>query len=91
MEFALDQLLTEQNLPCAEEPEKFFGPDNERRAEKERREALAKAICWGCPVIEACLKDSLDEHIPYGVYGGVGEGERQRLLRALPIPRRPAA
>ena len=37
-----------------------------------------------CPVIEACLKHALSVREPYGVWGGMSEEERTRLLAAEP-------
>jgi len=38
-------------------------------------------ICSGCPVREECLIWALDFRIPYGIWGGMTERERRRLLR----------
>lgn len=58
----------------------FFHPDGERGAARARRRAAAKAICQTCPVIDACLKHALAVREPYGVWGGMSEEERGRLL-----------
>ncbi len=61
----------------------FFAPNYfERREEKEAREAKAKAICARCPVREPCLEYALRIRDPHGVWGGLNELERRRLLRA---------
>ena len=44
----------------------------------------AKAICLGCPVRTECLADSLDNHVEFGVWGGMTERERRALLRRRP-------
>lgn len=41
----------------------------------------AKAICSGCPVADSCLNYALENRIDHGVWGGVSERGRQRLLR----------
>ena len=41
----------------------------------------AKLICRGCPVRTECLADALDNRIEFGVWGGMTEEERRRLLR----------
>lgn len=67
----------------------FFGPDGEPRAEREIREAKAKAICASCPVRAQCLDYALGNSIKYGIWGGLSgeERERERRRRA----RRPTA
>src|SRR4051795_11030135 len=49
-----------------------------------RRQAAAKAVCARCPVIESCLKHALSVREPYGVWGGMSEEERARLIAAEP-------
>ncbi len=60
----------------------FFAPSYfEKRAEKMAREAVAKALCFRCPVREACLEFALMNRDPHGVWGGMNEMERRALLR----------
>ncbi|MBA2389432.1 MAG: WhiB family transcriptional regulator [Geodermatophilaceae bacterium] len=58
----------------------FFHPDGERGLARARRQEAAKAVCASCPVLEACRQHALTVHEPYGVWGGMGEEERSRLL-----------
>ena len=44
----------------------------------------AKAICAGCQVRTECLADALDNHVEFGVWGGMTERERRALLRRRP-------
>lgn len=44
----------------------------------------AKRICQGCPVKAECLAEALDSEIDIGVWGGMTERERRRLLRKHP-------
>lgn len=44
-------------------------------------EEAVKAVCRGCPVVEACLQFALTEDISYGVYGGLTQDERADLRR----------
>jgi WhiB family redox-sensing transcriptional regulator len=44
----------------------------------------AKAVCMGCPVRTECLSDALDNHVEFGVWGGMTERERRALLRRRP-------
>jgi WhiB family redox-sensing transcriptional regulator len=45
---------------------------------------VAKRICRSCPVRYECLADALDNHIEFGVWGGMTERERRALLRRHP-------
>lgn len=64
----------------------FFAPPRfERKVERERREARAKAICEVCPVLSACREYALTLEEAYGVWGGLTANERRRpLLRLAP-------
>ena len=59
----------------------FFAPNYfEKRAEKLGRESRAKLICSGCSVREPCLDYALSTRDPHGIWGGLNELERRRLL-----------
>jgi len=58
----------------------FFHPDGERGPSRARRERAAKAVCNTCPVRAQCAAHALTVHEPYGVWGGLSESERQRLI-----------
>lgn len=77
------------------DPEMFgddlIGPDAElpkgtkaRRAALERQQAEAKAVCWTCPVREACLVHALAIDERRGIRGGFDaeqrKAQRQRQL-----------
>ncbi len=57
----------------------FFSPDAERGAAKREREAGAKRICAGCPVIEQCREHALSVREPFGVWGGMTMDERNAV------------
>jgi WhiB family redox-sensing transcriptional regulator len=44
----------------------------------------AAAICRHCPVMQQCGADALDNHVEYGVWGGMTERQRRALLRQHP-------
>jgi WhiB family redox-sensing transcriptional regulator len=44
----------------------------------------AKTRCFGCLVRTECLADALDNHVEFGVWGGMTERERRALLRRRP-------
>jgi WhiB family redox-sensing transcriptional regulator len=59
----------------------FFPPSwSERRDERDDREARAKAICAQCGVRQECLDFALRVREPHGIWGGLTESERRRLL-----------
>jgi len=59
----------------------FFAPNHlERKPEKDEREAQARALCAQCPVHAACLDYALSVGEPHGIWGGLNELQRRRLL-----------
>lgn len=64
----------------------FFHPEGERGPARARREANAKAVCMECPAMLACRQHAIDVHEPYGIWGGLSEGERHHL-QALAVVR----
>jgi WhiB family redox-sensing transcriptional regulator len=44
----------------------------------------AAAICRHCPVVTECLADALDNHMEFGVWGGMTERQRRALLKQHP-------
>lgn len=65
----------------AEDPMLFFGPNRfEPKRERLQREAAAKAICAGCPALVACREHALTQGELYGVWGGLGEGDRRTIM-----------
>lgn len=61
--------------------ELFFHSDHERGPSRAMRTAKAKAVCGTCPVVVQCLAYALAQPEPYGIWGGLDEQERARLLR----------
>jgi WhiB family redox-sensing transcriptional regulator len=60
----------------------FFAPSHfERKEEKDRREGVARALCRRCRVQQECLDYSLAVQEGHGIWGGLNELERKRLLR----------
>lgn len=59
----------------------FFHPEGERGPARAGREARAKQVCAGCPVLEECRRHALVVHEPYGVWGGLSESERDDIIR----------
>ncbi len=60
----------------------FFAPPHfERKPEKDLREGQARALCRACPVRQECLDYALTVGESHGIWGGLNELERRRLLR----------
>ena len=60
----------------------FFAPNRlERKEEKDLREARARNLCARCPVRDLCLDYALTVGEPHGIWGGLNELQRRRLLR----------
>ena len=60
----------------------FFPPSSlERKEQKDAREGAARALCAACPVRQTCLDHALAIAEPHGIWGGMNELERRRLLR----------
>ncbi len=59
----------------------FYPPsDTERKVQRIGRERQAKAICKICPVSNECLDYSIRIQEPHGIWGGMNEVERRRIL-----------
>jgi WhiB family redox-sensing transcriptional regulator len=58
------------------DPEVFYPPSDLDEAADE-----AKAICVICPVREPCLEHAIVARERQGVWGGLTERERRRLVR----------
>jgi WhiB family transcriptional regulator, redox-sensing transcriptional regulator len=66
----------------AENATYFYAPAHfERKPEKDLREGTARALCRVCRVQPQCLTYSLEVAESHGIWGGLNELERKRLLR----------
>jgi WhiB family redox-sensing transcriptional regulator len=63
------------------DPNVFFFEDSMRGKVKRSKEKEAKKICQACPVIQQCLEHSLNLPENYGIWGGMTEEERRRVIR----------
>ncbi len=69
----------------------FFPPPHfEMKPEKDEREDKARALCRACPVQQECLEYSLSVQEPHGIWGGLNELERRRMLRQRGLIQRTA-
>ena len=59
----------------------FFPPTHfEKKDDKEARERAAKSICATCSVKKQCLQYAISIREPHGVWGGLNEIERKRIV-----------
>ena len=64
-----------QHAACRGADPDIFYPATDEEAEE------AKAVCATCPVRQACLEYALANRERDGVWGGLTERERRRLIR----------
>ncbi|HEX8001753.1 MAG TPA: WhiB family transcriptional regulator [Mycobacteriales bacterium] len=65
-----------------DDAEHFFAPPHlERKEERALRERAARALCDRCPVRKDCLEAALASGEPHGIWGGLNELQRRRLMR----------
>lgn len=58
----------------------FFGPNQfEPKRERLEREEAAKELCQQCPAMVACRAYALETSEPFGIWGGLTEGERRAM------------
>lgn len=76
MRIVEDEDWTTRGACTGMDPDSFFvqGADQQK----------IKVACSACPVRLECLADALDNRIEFGVWGGMTERERRRLLRQHP-------
>lgn len=68
-------------MPCAKEPERFFGDDNDEDEKYDTADAkVAAELCLKCPLRWPCLEDAFATGEQYGVRGGMTPEQRQRAL-----------
>lgn len=65
-----------------EDPNVFFHPSGERDTARKERIEVAKSFCRTCPVIKECADHALSVREPYGIWGGMSEDEREKVLKA---------
>lgn len=80
---AISRSMTDWQIRAAcrgPQSEVFFPPQRtERRDDKRRREARAKAICDDCGVRSHCLEYAVTIKEQHGIWGGLSENERKVL------------
>lgn len=75
--------LWQEDAACRELGSRlFFHPTGEQGPDREARDAAAKEVCALCPVQRDCLRHALEVVEPFGIWGGLTEHERRRLVTA---------
>lgn len=70
-----------EDAVCAQtDPEVFFPP---RSGGAPTQEADALRVCAGCPVREQCLQYSIETRQWWGIWGGVSQRKRRKMLKEL--------
>ena len=59
----------------------FFHPNNERGSSRTMRDRSAKRVCADCSVRLDCADYSIRAREPFGVWGGLTEGEREVIYQ----------
>lgn len=63
------------------DPTPFFEPIGTGRIPSQgRTRPVIEKFCNNCEVKEECLNYSIKERIRYGIWGGVEEGERWKMI-----------
>ncbi|MGH8901216.1 MAG: WhiB family transcriptional regulator [Egibacteraceae bacterium] len=65
---------------CRDMDVEFFFPQGTAGAALEQANQ-AKAVCAGCPVVDACLEWALETNQDAGVWGAKTEDERRTIRR----------
>lgn len=73
---ALREAAHGQELPCSGDPDGFY-PDPQQT----KRTARAVQLCRSCPVMAECRDFSVANQERYGVWGGLTEDERVKVVR----------
>ncbi|MGB4758745.1 MAG: WhiB family transcriptional regulator [Candidatus Saccharimonadales bacterium] len=74
-------LITDTPTPCkGMDYYPFYGPSKERDGSRRVREAAAKELCGHCAVMPICLQVALANNEQSGVWGGMTEDDRRRIV-----------
>lgn len=74
-----------EDASCKKIGHKIFFSDNENSIESKNNDKLAKSICRKCIVRPDCLNYALNEHIPFGIWGGLSSRERNAVIKKLKL------
>ena len=63
-------------VPCEENPDIFFPDDFPDKQVRDVATAVAKRLCKGCSVKDACLSYAIESNQRYGIWAGTSPNER---------------
>jgi WhiB family redox-sensing transcriptional regulator len=69
-----------RDAACKGQTDHFFPPHGEQADARERREAVARAICLQCPVLLPC-REYARRHREQGYWGAENDDQRLELRR----------
>lgn len=64
-------------VPCAKAPDDFMFPLRDSAWERQ-----AVALCQDCPIKAQCALEAIEEGVPFGVWGGTTEKQREAIWHA---------
>lgn len=66
---------------CAADPDRMFPIEESTRPGQAPTagERAALAVCWRCPLLQACRAEVLEMALPYGVAGGLTAAQRREV------------
>ena len=71
---------------CTKLPDVFFPEDEITERARAKSEAIAKAICSGCPIRKNCLEFAIAYDEPFGIWGGLTHRERAKFISRGALP-----
>lgn len=70
-----------EGSPCSVNPEAFFAKAKSTNPREREKAKAAQALCtYSCPVREKCLAYALKNKFKGGVWGGLNQSQRDRLV-----------
>lgn len=74
-------MYDDPDRPCLGHPELFFAPDSERNRKTLWDSGPAKRLCFTCPHQIECGERALSGPHAHGVWGGLDEEERKKIIK----------
>lgn len=69
--------------PVGGEPCRYEGNEELFFSTNPEDQEQARDMCYQCPILVECLSYSVRNQEPYGVWGGLTERQRRKLLRTM--------
>lgn len=68
---------------CVGKEEYFFNEEDDTKPVKDLKEKVAAALCSQCPIASRCLERSIEHEEEFGLWGGLNEYHRRRIIRRI--------